>query len=79
MACKCGSERIVNILGHCVDECCIRLGNFEDMNYVPDDMEIGGGDDLEFSYCLDCGKIQGEFPVQKTKLEKKRDKKMKRS
>lgn len=26
--------------------------------YVPNDIGIGGGDYIEFSYCLDCGQIQ---------------------
>ena len=37
--------------------------------YVP---EIGlddTGDYLKFKYCLDCGQIQGSFPVSKTFLE----------
>jgi hypothetical protein len=32
-------------------------------DYVPRDMGIGGGDYMEFSYCLECGKIQGKFPL----------------
>jgi hypothetical protein len=32
--------------------------------YVPSKMGIGGGDYMEFSYCLDCGQIQGKFPVK---------------
>ena len=26
-------------------------------------MGIGGGDYIEFAYCLDCGQIQKDFPV----------------
>ena len=33
--------------------------------YVPHDINIGGGDYVEFEYCLDCGQIQGDgFPVK---------------
>lgn len=41
----------------------------ESDDYVPKDMNIGGGDYIRFSYCLDCGKIQNEFPLPKTDLE----------
>jgi hypothetical protein len=78
MTCKCGSERIVNICGHSVDENVIKVGNFEIMDYLPGDMGIGDAGDIEFSYCLQCGQIQGEFPVKKTKLEKHREKKEKK-
>lgn len=37
--------------------------------YVASDMGIGGGDYIEFGYCLDCGQIQGEFPRPETLLE----------
>ena len=31
----------------------------EHQGYVPDDLGLGGSDDVEFTVCLDCGKIQG--------------------
>ena len=31
--------------------------------YVPSNINIGGDDYIEFDYCLDCGQIQGNFPV----------------
>lgn len=34
-------------------------------------MGIGGGDYVEFDYCLDCGQIQGTFPVPKHEIEEK--------
>lgn len=32
--------------------------------YVPDDIGIGGGDYVEFTWCLECGQIQGQFPLE---------------
>ncbi len=32
--------------------------------YVPYNMGIGGGDYIEAIYCLDCGQIQGKFPIE---------------
>jgi len=40
------------------------LSGHDYFGYVPRDMGIGGGDYVKFSYCADCGQIQGEFPVK---------------
>lgn len=59
----CGSEHLANVLGHCSDRCSFVVGTHERNDYVPEDVGIGGGDDVEFEYCLTCGQIQGEFPI----------------
>jgi hypothetical protein len=43
--------------------CHISINGKEGDGYVPDDIGIGGGDYITFTYCLDCGKIQGDFPI----------------
>lgn len=69
---QCGKDRLVRIQAHCVD----RFGAYQfDIKqhydgYVPDELGIGDGDDVEITYCLDCGQIQnwksapGLTPVQ---------------
>ena len=60
----CKSDRIVNIGGKCSDMC---NGNYKGVDidgYVPYDIGVGGGDYLEFSFCLNCGTIQGKFPIE---------------
>jgi hypothetical protein len=37
--------------------------------YIPNDLGIGGGDYVEFKYCLDCGQMQGKFPLKEIELE----------
>jgi len=37
--------------------------------YVPDDIGIGGNDYVKFKYCLNCGQIQGKFPIPESELE----------
>jgi DNA-directed RNA polymerase subunit RPC12/RpoP len=32
--------------------------------YLPNIKNLGGGDDLEISVCLDCGQAQGDWPVE---------------
>jgi hypothetical protein len=54
----------------CDDRCSVTIGEIESSNdYVPRGMGIGASDYVEFSWCLDCGQIQGKFPRPKTALE----------
>jgi hypothetical protein len=70
MACqKCKSERILSVNAKCSDLCNASIGGQEKDGYVPDDMGIGGGDYVEFDLCLDCGQLQGAFPLDKSELE----------
>ena len=36
----------------------------ESRGYVPRDINIGGGDYLGFNFCMTCGKMVGEFPIE---------------
>lgn len=60
---RCNSERIIQVSGKTSD--CyghtLQGKNYE--GYVPFNIGIGGGDYIEFTYCLDCGQIQGDFPA----------------
>ncbi len=60
---KCSSERVAQVSAKCCDHCVYQYQDREHIGYVPDDLGIGGGDYIEFDYCLDCGQIQGHFPV----------------
>ena len=72
MACKkCNSDRVVSVGGKCSDLSNVCLHEAEIDGYLPDDMGIGGGDYIEFDFCLDCGQIAGDFPVKKTEIERK--------
>lgn len=66
---KCKSTRIVAMYGKVSDRCHASIGDNEHEGYVPNDLGVGGGDDLDFEYCLDCGQIQGDFPMQPSQLE----------
>ena len=52
--------------------CSVDLAGRHNQGYVPRDLGIGGGDDVHFAYCLDCGQIQGKFPVPATEMEEGR-------
>mgnify|MGYP005725975361 CR=1 FL=1 len=72
MSCKnCGTNDVISILSHCSDRFHAENQDGDEYEgYVPDDLGIGGGDDVEFDYCLFCGQIQGEFPVNTKCFEK---------
>ncbi len=69
MSCKtCKSERIARVQGKVADGFYFNSKNpeIEYDGYVPENIGIGrkyGGDYIDFSYCLDCGQIQGKFPI----------------
>jgi hypothetical protein len=68
--CKsCGSDRMVEVMGK-VSDCFGASHKVNDYNgYVPDDLGVGGGDYIELEYCLQCGQIKGEWPLDKAKIE----------
>jgi hypothetical protein len=66
---RCNSERVAQISAKCDDMFYQTIKGKEMNGYVPLDMGIGGGDYLEFKYCLDCGQIQGTFPLSLTEEE----------
>lgn len=66
---NCVSTRIATVNAKCSDMCQFILGNIDHEGYVPRGVGIGGGDYIEFDYCLDCGQIQGHFPVEDPELD----------
>ena len=62
--------------GKTADGCSVSIGEKEMVDYPPHDMGIkprsagASGDYIEFSWCLDCGQIQGNWPMKPCKLEK---------
>lgn len=69
----CTTSRIIAVMGKCSDMCVVQMGDKEHEGYVPDGCGIGGGDYIEFDLCLDCGKIQGHFPLKTPKFAKVED------
>jgi hypothetical protein len=66
---RCSGPRVARVLAHCSDMCSVDLAGRHYHGYVPRDLGVGGGDDVEFDYCLDCGQIQGTFPVPVSEIE----------
>ena len=68
---RCKSERVANISGKCSDLCFVSINGKEKDGYSPQDMGLKNdyGDYVAFSWCLECGQIQGKFPVATCELE----------
>lgn len=62
---NCNSDRIAFLNGKTSDMCGFRYKDIDSCGYVPKGIVIGDeyGDYIEFEFCLDCGKIQGKFPI----------------
>lgn len=75
----CNSGRVAVISAKVSDMCQSMMVNSpeyepEDFERVPDDMNIHveiDSDMLEFQLCLDCGTVQGQWPLPETKLERR--------
>ena len=66
---ECSSKRLIHIYAECGDSCKVSTGKFQLLGQVPDDLNIGAGDTIEFTYCAECGQIQDDFPLDTTTLE----------
>lgn len=71
MACqRCNSTRIMKIVATGDDRNCFALEGQEwEYGYLPYDIGLSGGSSVKMNYCLECGQIQGEFPLPLTNLE----------
>jgi hypothetical protein len=61
---KCSSDHIASVMAKCSDMCSYVFQGKEHVGYVPSEVGIGGGDYVDFEYCLECGQIQWQFPVE---------------
>ncbi len=64
MACQtCKSNRILNYCAKSSDCNWYNIDGVEKEGYVPSGLNIGSGDYVEFELCLECGQVQGKWPV----------------
>ncbi len=66
---RCKSERIINVNGNISNICDHYKGNVH-YDKVPCNIGIGGDDYITINYCLQCGKIYGDFPVKDPEFDK---------
>jgi hypothetical protein len=60
---------VLDASGKCSDCFGCSIGDSEHDGYVPEDIGLGGGDYIDIKICLNCGQVQGKFPLPKSKLE----------
>lgn len=64
MSCEAENhKRIMQVSGKVSDMCSLSFNDIGYDGYVPEGLNLGGGDYLEFEFCLDCGTIMGNFPI----------------
>jgi len=65
MSCdSCGSDRILSLNAKCSDRCTASFNGVHREGYAPSVANVSGGDYVTPSVCLECGKVQGSFPVE---------------
>lgn len=71
--CNCGSNRIARVTAKCSDLCWVQVPhlNAEKDGYVPTNIGLGDDEDyVDVDFCLDCGRLQGKFPVSDAQIKK---------
>lgn len=67
---KCNSTRLLAASTFCCNALNLVFQETQYTGYVPEGYNIGESiKQLEFTYCMDCGKMQGTFPMPMTKME----------
>ena len=66
---RCKSHRVATATSHGSDMQSFSMGSVDHSGYLPSDVGIGGNDDLEIEYCLDCGQLQGTWPLPLSAIE----------
>jgi len=72
MKCQtCGKDRIINVYAKCNDLCCVEFKGEYLNGYVLKDLNIGDwGSHVDIFYCLNCGQIQGNWPIKSPNMER---------
>lgn len=71
---RCKSDRIIYVSGKCSDLCSVDYKDRHGDGYVPAGIglhdEGAYGDYVIVEYCLDCGQLQGKFPIPESQVVK---------
>src|SRR5688572_26691445 len=68
IACQCGSSRWLEVSGECERELftCIKINGMAKQEgcVIPEDCNVGIDKFISFTMCLNCGHVQGDWPVR---------------
>lgn len=71
MSCQtCKSDRILSFSGKVSDLFGCDINGKSHNGYVPEDLNLGGRDYLKGNLCLNCGQLQGKFPLEEVSVER---------
>jgi hypothetical protein len=65
----CSNNRVFFVSGKSSDLNSYGMGSYSHESYLPHIKGICGGDYFDTKICLDCGKVQGKFPVKTPKFD----------
>ncbi len=65
----CNSDRISNVVAHSKDSSSISYRGHETDGYFQNIDNVCSGDDMDITVCLECGQLQGNWPVEDPKIE----------
>jgi len=61
---RCGKDRVMFVSAKCSDLCVAEYRGVEHDGYVPKGINIDRwGDYVDVKFCLECGQIQGKWPI----------------
>ncbi len=60
---SCKHERKIDVSGKTSDMNFVSYKNQEHDGYLPSNLNIGGGDYIEITFCADCGQLDGVWPL----------------
>jgi len=63
MTCSCGNDKFVRVSGKTGDMSSVSYDDIRKHGYVPRGLGIGGGDYIELSICIACGKVENFQPL----------------
>lgn len=61
---RCGSSRLCEVFAHSKDSSVVKFAGQEHDGYFPEIKNVCGNDDCDITVCLECGQLQGEWPVE---------------
>lgn len=65
---SCNSNRMVIVSGKVSDMCYVEYMDAIHQGDVPSGLNIGSGDYIELNICMNCGKVQGQYPIVEINL-----------
>ena len=62
---NCSGEKLMSVSGKCSDLsfASVEHLSLEHDGYVLSNLNFGGGDYIDFEFCLECGHMQGTWPL----------------